>query len=328
MSKPNDLGRFKGAVVLRDGDDATVGDEPVFVLDGGADRRVLLVIDEHGKGVGLRVVEISADVLIVRFLFPVQNDGDILARVLLVQDEARVLVAFGEVLVGAGEAETDSVEHAIPEVRVAKCRRERSAEAHLPLFGHDELLPERRERSREHAAHRVRLLASETALGDTKRKRGLLAEKARKNLEVSPAFSTRKLCGYEFQERKLLLAQGGRRVLLVLLEKRRIGAELLNDDERIDCFVLVEVDKTGDAAEQLPEVLVFRLDEPHVGKAPLLERLEDPLLRYAVEGDRRATGDRRAAFLHHLAKRVLVVSAVARQRDGNEVVLLVVPDEV
>ena len=155
-----------------------------------------------------------------------------------------------------------------------------------------------------------------------------LTEKTRKNLEVSSAFSACQLGGYEFQERKLPLAQGAGRTLLVLLEKRCIGTEFLDDDERVDSLVLIEIDQVRNATEQLPEMLIFRLDEAHVAEASFLERLEDSLLRNTVEGDSRAAGNSRAALLHHLAKRVLVIGAIARQGDGDEIVLLVVPDEI
>ena len=73
---------------------------------------------------------------------------------------------------------------------------------------------------------------------------------------------------------------------------------------------------------------IFAANELRVAETPLFKRFEDALLGHLVERDGRAPRDHRAALLHHAAQPVLVVSAIARKRDGNQVVLLVVTDEV
>ena len=73
---------------------------------------------------------------------------------------------------------------------------------------------------------------------------------------------------------------------------------------------------------------IFVAYQLRVAETPLFKRFEDALLGYLVERDGRTARDRRAALLHHAAQPILVVGAIARKRDGDQVVLLVVADEV
>ena len=59
-------------------------------------------------------------------------------------------------------------------------------------------------------------------------------------------------------------------------------------------------------------MLVFGPDQLRIAETALVERLEDPLLRYLVERHRRAAGDDGRPLLHDLAKGVLIVGSVTR----------------
>ena len=80
--------------------------------------------------------------------------------------------------------------------------------------------------------------------------------------------------------------------------------------------------------QDLLQVQIFVSNEAGAVELPFVEGAEDPRFGDAVEADRRRPRDNRIAFLDDSPKRVFFVSAVTRQRDWDEIVLLVVANKI
>ena len=116
--------------------------------------------------------------------------------------------------------------------------------------------------------------------------------------------------------------------LLVLFEKRMVGAELLEELDGIDRAVPVEVEQAGNAAELGLELLVARADELRVVDARAVDRLIDALSHDRIEVHARGARNLPEVDGERAAHVVLVVGAVVGERHRNEEVRLVVPNEV
>ena len=156
--------------------------------------------------------------------------------------------------------------------------------------------------------------------------RGL--DKPLQHEQIFPPLAVGDLTGKELEQLKLPFAQAQIRLGLVALQEGRVGIALVDNDVGVDGFVPVKVQQRWDAPQDLLELLVFAADEPDASKLPVVQSVEDLGFGHLVKAHRGAAGDHRAPLLHNAAQRVLVVGAVTRKRDGNQVVLLVVSDEV
>ena len=110
-------------------------------MRGDADRGVFLVVDENGERIGFLVVEVSTYILVVWFFFPVQEYGNVFARVLFIQYEAGIFVEIAISFLRSGEAEFHDVCDSLRKGGVAKIVGESGAETQRPLLEDDDLLP-------------------------------------------------------------------------------------------------------------------------------------------------------------------------------------------
>ena len=69
---------------FRDGYDLSVRCESIFVANGVANARILIVVDEDGEGISALIIFVSADDLAVSVLFPIEQPAYVLVRVFFI----------------------------------------------------------------------------------------------------------------------------------------------------------------------------------------------------------------------------------------------------
>lgn len=110
--------RRKRALALGNRDDSIIRYEAIFVLGGDADIGILLVVDEDREGIGVLIVEVTADILEVRLFLPPQKSAYLFARVLSIEHEIGIFVSIEIIPSVPCESKINQVQNRLAELIV------------------------------------------------------------------------------------------------------------------------------------------------------------------------------------------------------------------